>query len=596
MDDIIQLLPESIANQIAAGEVIQRPASVIKELLENALDAGSTEIEIALKDSGKTMILISDNGKGMSETDARMSFERHATSKIRKASDLFSIKTMGFRGEALASIASIAHVDLKTRTENSDTGTHIVIKGSTLEKQALCQTPKGTSISVKNLFYNVPARRKFLKTDSVELRHILEEFKRIALIHPEVFFKVYHNDSELYYLPASNFRQRVVGILGKKYNEMVLPVEEETDSLHIQGYIGKASAARKSKGDQYLYVNERFIKSNYLNHAIKMAYGDLLTKEMYPFYILNLTVEPEKIDINVHPTKHEIKFQEERLVYNFLNVAIKHSLGKYSLNPMIDFDNMPDIGKQQVESFGGFSSKEILKGDRASKKEISEWNKMYNDISEVAPSGGNQIILQSSASDVIDGGLFEQKAKSNPIQIHNTYIVHSIKSGFVLIDQKSAHERILYEDYLAHLEEGKQVTQKVLFPITISYKPEKYQLIINLLDALKQLGFETEDFGTQSIIIHGIPSGMSDTSIEEVLERFLDNYMENLSFDLGVNENFARSMAKSASIPRGKRLDTAEMQTIIDSLFSCEMPYISPEGRKSIITYELNELSRLFES
>ncbi len=592
MADIIQLLPESIANQIAAGEVIQRPASVIKELLENSIDAGSTEIEIILKDSGKSLIQIVDNGKGMSETDARMSFERHATSKIRVAADLFKINTMGFRGEALASIASIAHVELKTRTEDKDVGTRIVINGSAVQTQEICQTPKGTSISVKNLFFNVPARRNFLKTDATELSKILEEFKRIALIKPEIFFKVHHNGVELYYLPSSNIRQRVVSIFGKKYNEKLLPVQEETDAFSVQGFVGQADAAKKSRGEQYLFVNERFIKSNYLNHAIRLAYGDLLTKDVHPFYVLNLNIEPSQIDINVHPTKHEIKFQEERIVYNFLNVAIKHALGKYSLRPMIDFESEREF--ENVHSSMGVSSG--MDYPKAGRKEIDKWSSLYEEIKEnqMSPSTDDKVYT-SAATD--EGSLHNSldKIRSKPFQIHNKYIVHQIKSGFVLIHQCYAHERILYEQYNNQLSEGQGNSQKLLFPITINYTPERYTLLVNMVDELNHLGYEIENFGDNSIIVHATPAELEEDSAEDTLERFLNAYQENIEFQLGVAENLARSLAKSTAIKKGRRMTEEEMQTIIDKLFACKNPYVNPDGKKSVITYEISEIENLFK-
>jgi len=591
MADIIQLLPESIANQIAAGEVIQRPASVIKELLENSIDAGSTEIEIILKDSGKSLIQIIDNGKGMSETDARLSFERHATSKIREAADLFKINTMGFRGEALASIASIAHVELKTRTEEKDVGTRIVINGSSIETQEICQTPKGTSLAVKNLFFNVPARRNFLKTDATELSKILEEFKRIALIKPEIFFKLHHNGVEQYYLPASNIRQRVVSIFGKKYNEKLLPVQEETDAFSVQGFVGQADSAKKSRGEQYLFVNERFIKSNYLNHAIRLAYGDLLTKDVHPFYVINLSIEPSQIDINVHPTKHEIKFQEERIVYNFLNVAIKHALGKYSLRPMIDFESEREFQNVQGNT-GGTGHRGF---QRSGRQEIDKWSSLYDEIKENQLNATEDTIYRSAATEESTLHSSFDKIKSKPFQIHNNYIVHQVKSGFVLIHQCYAHERILYEQYKNCLSEGQGSSQKLLFPLTINYTPERYTLLINMVDELNHLGYEIENFGDNSIIVHATPAELEENSTEDTLDRFLSSYEENIEFQLGIAENLARSLAKSTSIKKGKRLSEEEMQSIIEKLFACQNPYVNSEGKKAVVTYEIAEIENLFK-
>lgn len=593
MAEVIQLLPESIANQIAAGEVIQRPASVVKELMENSIDAGSSNIELILKDSGKTLIQIVDDGKGMTEIDARMCFERHATSKIKTTADLFKINTMGFRGEALASIASIAHVDLKTRNAEMEMATHVKINGSKLEFQEPCQHPVGCSISVKNLFFNVPARRKFLKADATELRHILEEFKRIALIHPEVGFKVYHDGNELYVLNKGNFRQRIVAILGKKVNEQLIPVQEETEDFSIQGFVGKMDAAKKSRAEQYLYVNQRFIKSNYIGHAIKMAYGELLQKDHYPFYVINLNIDPAKIDINVHPTKHEIKFDEERLVYNFVNVTVKHGLGRYNLTPMIDFDNAPIGHSSQTQ---GINQQNFSGPKSNSKAEIKQWSDFYQSINESAPDDqAQQISLGSSVNqDSSDGFQESLESVHKPIQIHQTYILNHIKSGFILIDQKSAHERILYERFLAQLENKSGASQKLLFPLTFKYPAEKHLLIVELRDKLNTLGFEIEDFGHHSIIIHGIPTGMEEQSVQEIIDGFVDAYQANLEYKMGINENLAKSLAMYGSMKRGKHLSLEEMKNLIDQLFACEAPHVSPSGNKCVLSFTLDEIQNMF--
>jgi len=588
MADIIQLLPESIANQIAAGEVIQRPASVVKELLENALDAGAENIQLILKESGKALIQVIDDGKGMTEIDARMSFERHATSKIQKAEDLFYINTMGFRGEALASIASIAHVDLKTRTKDSEIGTQIKIHGSKLINQSPCAQSKGTSLSVKNLFYNVPARRKFLKSDPVELRHILEEFKRVAIIHPNIGFKVFNDDNELFLLKPTNLRQRIVNVFGKKINEKLIPVQEEANNMSIQGFVGNMDAAKKARSEQFFYVNQRFIKSPYLNHAIKQAYGELMPKELHAFYVLNLDIDPELIDINIHPTKHEIKFQEERLIYNFINVAVKHALGKYKITPMIDFDNTL-LSNRSTEVNRHFES------NTPSKSEVDAWSKMYQNLeTSKAPESQSEMFLGSQLNNQVDDGI--ESNDYSAIQINHNYIIHPIKSGFVLIDQKNAHERILYERFIEQLENQTASSQKLLFPLNFKYPPEKHLLILELRDKLNTLGFDIEDFGHQSIIVHGIPTGLEEASIENIIDGFLMAYQQNLDFKLGINENLARSLAQNSAINRNQNLSKTEINSLIDQLFACKTPYISPSGKKCIVTFDSTDLQKLFES
>lgn len=588
MADIIQLLPESIANQIAAGEVIQRPASVVKELLENALDAGAENIQLILKESGKALIQVIDDGKGMTEIDARMSFERHATSKIQKAEDLFYINTMGFRGEALASIASIAHVDLKTRTKDSEIGTQIKIHGSKLINQSPCAQSKGTSLSVKNLFYNVPARRKFLKSDPVELRHILEEFKRVAIIHPNIGFKVFNDDNELFLLKPTNLRQRIVNVFGKKINEKLIPVQEEANNMSIQGFVGNMDAAKKARSEQFFYVNQRFIKSPYLNHAIKQAYGELMPKELHAFYVLNLDIDPELIDINIHPTKHEIKFQEERLIYNFINVAVKHALGKYKITPMIDFDNTL-LSNRSTEVNRHFES------NTPSKSEVDAWSKMYQNLeTSKAPESQSEMFLGSQLNNQVDDGI--ESNDYSAIQINHNYIIHPIKSGFVLIDQKNAHERILYERFIEQLENQTASSQKLLFPLNFKYPPEKHLLILELRDKLNTLGFDIEDFGNQSIIVHGIPTGLEEASIENIIDGFLMAYQQNLDFKLGINENLARSLAQNSAINRNQNLSKTEINSLIDQLFACKTPYISPSGKKCIVTFDSTDLQKLFES
>ena len=609
MQDIIQLLPDNIANQIAAGEVIQRPASVVKELIENAIDAESTEIRLIIKDAGKTLIQVIDNGKGMSDTDARMSFERHATSKIKKAADLFSISTKGFRGEALASIAAIAHVELVTKTNEEELGRKIQISGSKVSKHEPCQAQSGSMFSVKNLFFNVPARRKFLKSDPVELKHILEEFKRVTLAHPDIFFTMYHNDQEVYHLPASNYRQRIVAILGKHVNDKLVPIEEDTEIVKIEGFVGKPEAAKKTKGDQYLFVNDRFIKSNYLNHAIRTAYEELIPKESYPLYILYIHVDPAKIDINVHPTKTEIKFEDERLIYNYIKVAIKHALGHYNVSPSLDFGTNTNFGNpiDNSKSFGKINDEYNLKGDYMHGKgkssfersNLKAWEQIYEGLQE-QPSGDSaeeqqSFTIASKISTEEGREISKIDEGKPPYQIHNTYILSHIKSGFLLIDQQAAHERILYEQNLASMSSHQRLTQKELFPRTIELDNAKATIMQNILPKVNALGFEIEEFGNKTYLIHGIPAGLAENQdATTLMEKLIDQYVSNMELQLGIEENLARSLAVSAAIKRGKAMDVSEMRLLIDQLFACEVPYKSPTGRRCIVTMDLDTILKQF--
>ena len=621
MADIIQLLPDAIANQIAAGEVIQRPASVVKELLENSIDAGSTNIKLIIKDSGKSLIQIIDNGCGMSETDARMSFERHATSKIREAKDLFAIKTMGFRGEAMASIAAIAHVEMRTRRHADELGIRIVVEGSEVKTQEACQCAGGTSTSVKNLFYNVPARRNFLKSNTVEMRHILDEFQRVVVANPDIFFTLHHNNTEVFHLPDGKLRQRVVGVFGNSWNKKLVPVDEETDILKIRGFVGKPEFAKKTRGEQLLFVNNRFIKSAYLNHAIMNAYEELLPKGTYPIYTIFIDIDPSNIDINVHPTKQEIKFDDERLVYNYLKVAIRHALGQYSITPTLDFDQDPNFSKyvptnkthyQEQEtkpSSGNSNYNDFPKPNPPSPLESSNlqnWEKLYDGLEsfdqpqDQSEGADESVTIESQWStnpvseEATSGFANEQK---RPYQVHCTYIVSQIKSGFILVDQQAAHERILYERYLSLLKDQQPLTQKQLFPKTITVSQIDAQVLLKIIPEINLLGFDIQEFGNDSFVIHGIPADLPPGRDEQkIIETLLEQFKNNMELKLDSHENIARSMARSASIKRGQTLTKQEMQELIDKLFACAVPYKSPTGHNCFITFDLEDLEKRFSS
>jgi len=623
MTDVIQLLPENVANQIAAGEVVQRPSSVVKELLENAIDAGATQIKLIVRDAGKTLVQVIDNGCGMSETDARMCFERHATSKIRESKDLFAIRTMGFRGEALASIAAVAQVEMRTRRATDELGTRIVVESSTVKTQEACQTPAGTSIAVKNLFYNVPARRNFLKSDPVEMRHVLDEFQRVAMANPDLFFSLHHNDQEIFHLPPGNLRQRIVKIFGEAANKKLVPVQEETDVLKITGFVGKPDFFKKARGEQLFFVNKRFIKSNYLHHAVVQAYEDLLPSDAFPFYVLFLEIDPTRIDINVHPTKQEIKFDDEKLVYHYLKVTVRHALGSHNITPTLDFEQEPAFqatptktpslypAPDRPASVGDYRPPRA--DDPRHEDNLRHWQRLYEglelagkaadipmqeDESGNVPSGetGISFEVRSSAEHTQmddESGSFS-KGQKEPYQIHGQYIVSHIKSGFLLIDQQAASERILYERYLEALGSQPIATQKMLFPKTIEFPPADAALLRDILDEVNCLGFEISEFGGNAFVVHGVPADLSGVSEEALLQKVLAQYKDNLELELGTQDNLARAMARNASVKRGQPLSVSEMQDLIDRLFACAVPYSSPSGRNCFITFELSELQKRF--
>jgi DNA mismatch repair protein MutL len=620
MSDVIKLLPESVANQIAAGEVVQRPASVVKELLENAVDAGANKVQLIVRDAGKTLIQVIDNGCGMSETDARMSFERHATSKIRESKDLFALRTFGFRGEALASIAAVAQVEMRTRRATDELGVRILIEDSTVKTQESCAAPQGTSIAVKNLFYNVPARRNFLKADPVETRHILDEFQRVAMANPDVFFSLHHNDSEIYHLPVGNLRQRVVKLFGEAVNKKLVPTEQETDILRISGFVGKPDYVKKTRGEQFFFVNKRFIRSNYLHHAVMGAYEDLLPADSYPLYVLFLDIDPASVDINVHPTKQEIKFDDERLVYNFLKVAVRHALGSHNVTPTLDFEQEPAFQarltpppvlrpEREPASVGNYRPPQRNDDDPGHRhaSNLEHWEKLYKGLelfgdknaeSDAEPQPDNPVFIERPGVEVLemdDDAATFSKAQREPCQIHSQYIVSHIKSGFLLIDQQAASERILYERYLEALENQPIATQKALFPKTVELSAADAALLRDILDEVNCLGFEIAEFGGNTFAIHGSPAELRPgVSEEALLQKVLEQYKDNLELQLGARDNLARSMARNAAIRRGQTLTPAEMQDLIDRLFACSVPFSSPSGRKCFIQFDLEELQKQF--
>ncbi|CAI8156931.1 MAG: DNA mismatch repair protein MutL [Formosa sp. Hel3_A1_48] len=607
MADIINLLPDHVANQIAAGEVVQRPSSVVKELLENAIDAGSTTIKLFIKNAGKTRIQVIDDGKGMSDTDARLSFERHATSKINSAEDLFSLNTKGFRGEALASIAAIAHVELKTKQENDELGTAITIEGSVVKKQETTATSKGTSIAVKNLFFNIPARRNFLKSDAVELRHIIDEFHRVVLAHPQINFSMYHNDNNLFDLRSENFRQRIVHTFGKKTNEKLVPVDEDTELLKISGFIGKPEFAKKSRGEQFFFVNQRFIKSPYLNHAIQAAFEGLLAPNKYPSYFLNLRVDPKSIDINIHPTKTEIKFDDEPTIYALLRAAVKHSLGQFSVAPILDFqrDSALDIPYHQqgdnvstprVEvdpDFNPFSSYKPNK----STPNTPAWESLYTGIKSAA-NNTNDFSEVQFESDELQSSIFdedESKKVQNTFQLQHKYIISTIKSGMVVIDQNRAHQRILYEDFLKQITVKDTVRQQLMFPLSFEFSTKDSEVFQTLKEQLEHSGFVFDELSNKQVTISAIPAALKESDVAKVFTQLIDDvHNEVPDFNFSSSDLLAKTFAKSLAIKNGKKLNVTEQEFIVNSLFACKEPTLSLNNKAIFKTIEITEIESKF--
>jgi len=616
MADIIQLLPDHVANQIAAGEVVQRPASVVKELLENAIDADSTLIKLIIKDAGKTLVQVIDNGKGMTTTDARLSFERHATSKIKSAEDLFQLNTKGFRGEALASIAAIAHVELKTKQEHEDVGTAIVIEGSDIKSQEVVVTPKGTSLSVKHLFFNIPARRNFLKSNTVELRHIIDEFHRVALAHPSIGFSMFSNGNETFNLPQSNYRQRIVNIFGNKTNEKLVPVEEATEVLVISGFVGKPEFAKKSRNEQFFFVNDRFIKSAYLNHAINSAFEGLLKDGAQPSYYLNLTVNPQTIDINIHPTKTEIKFDDEHTLYAILRSAVKHSLGQFNIAPVLDFDRDANLdtpysyeqkGMPSVEvdrSFNPFKEdtpkvKTVASTPTYKKEPSANWESLYVGLESKGTKTTTDFSEIHFESQPQNESIFKNEhaveQKQTTYQLNNKFIISTIKSGMLVIDQHRAHQRVLYEDFLRHITIKEGVSQQLLFPLELHFSNQEIALINQLKEDLESTGFIFQSIENETVQITGVPVNVPESEVSIILEQLISDVENEVpDSNFSATDLLAKSMAKSLAIKTGQSLTNPEQEHLVNRLFGCTEPNVSPTNRTTFITMTVDELDKKF--
>lgn len=614
MSSIIQLLPDAIANQIAAGEVVQRPASVVKETLENALDAGASEIQLSIQDAGKSMIQIFDNGQGMNETDARMCFERHATSKIKKVADLFSIHTFGFRGEAMASIGAVARVELKTKQANDELGTEIFIEDSSVLSQQPIATKNGTCITVKNLFFNVPARKNFLKSNKVEIRHITDEFVRAALSRPDVAFKFYVDNDLTYDLKGGNFKKRIIQLFGKAYEQALVEVKEESAIVKISGYVATPDLARKTRGDQFFLANGRFIKSPYFNHSVVGAFENLIPEGYYPAYFLKLELETSKIDVNVHPTKTEVKFEDEKAIYAILSAAIKKALNDFHVAPVIDFDQdkanleswMQGSGSKQQVNFQSFtgSNNAASRGSSTSwtppaylnkqpAQGANNWKSLYEGLENTGHEKHQSFETKSQTKSL--AGLIDLDSDKKPFQLANKYLVSTIRSGLLLVHQNRAHERILYEKFSLSIKEGKSKTQKKLFPEVVQLNATQYKVIMSCLSHINEIGFELSSFGNNAILVNGMPEEVADDSCELVVRKMADEFSKENSDDtLSLKEGLAKSLAKGAALKTGKTLSQRETLALIEQLFACKEPYYSIDGRPTLQVISVDELDTKF--
>ncbi len=620
MEDVIRLLPDAIANQIAAGEVVQRPASIVKELLENSIDAQATSITLIVKEAGKTLVQVIDNGSGMSETDARLSFERHATSKIKKAEDLFNILTMGFRGEALASIAAVAQVELKTKRIEDTLGTYICIEGSQFKNQESIASADGTSLAIKNVFFNVPARRNFLKSNPVEMRHVLDEFNRVSLANPDIEFQLFHNDLEIHHLLSGKLSQRIVGIFGKNYRKQLATCQEETPLVNIRGYIGRPENAKKTRGEQFFFVNKRYIRHAYLNHAVITAYENLIPKDYHPFYVLFLEIDPVHIDINIHPTKTEVKFDDERSIYAIVQAAVRKALSVHHLSPMLDFEidanfsgqTHANTAIQENPLYQGTNKSQgnsfpSSKSSNQIKQRASDWEKLYQDLQKDTPETNahwaknedkESLTFESGVNQMGQDSLFKLSKENNaerPVfQLHRQYILSPVKSGLLLIHQTGAYERILYDKYKKQLVAPKNITQQLLFPIDIKLNASDFQLILEIEPEIRNLGFVFVVVEAQHLQLKGVPVGIHHENHLEIFEEFIEqfkNYQSNL--EVTKLEMMARALAKRTAARMRVSLSGQEMNQLIDQLFASENPNYTPEGKAIFRSLSLHELDNL---
>jgi DNA mismatch repair protein MutL len=598
MDNLIKLLPDHVANQIAAGEVVQRPSSVVKELLENSIDSGAKKISLLIKESGRTLIQVVDNGCGMSEKDALICFQRHSTSKIISAADLFNLSTKGFRGEALASIAAISHTELITKTKSSEIGTFIRIEGNKIIQNKSIVSNEGSSISVKNLFYNVPARRNFLKSDNVEVRHIINEFHRVALAHPEIHFEFDNNDNQLFSLPISNIRQRIVNIFGSKSNEKLVPVNETTEVLKLSGFIFKPEFSKKSRGEQFFFVNNRFIKSPYLNHAVNSAFEGLINSGYNASYFLFLDVDPKRIDINIHPTKTEIKFDDDHTIYAILRSAIKHSLGQFNISPILDFDR--DKNLDIPYKYASMSSTNNIEVEV--NHNFNPFDKNQNELNfkDLNQSKDNQQLEYSAFQGDLNSQLdldsnLNHESTSSVFQLKNKYLVNKIKSGLVIINQNRAHQRILYENFLKYITVQGNDSQKLIYPVDVQLSIKEIAIIENFKTQLNNSGFLFDTVNNDTLSFSSLPSSIEKDDLESVIRSLLDNITNEIPDDnFSQTDMISKSLAKSMAIKNGQNLNANEMDFIVNGLFACKEPNISPFNKRTYITLTKEDLDNKF--
>lgn len=588
MTDIIKLLPDAVANQIAAGEVVQRPASVVKELLENAIDAEATHIRLLIKDGGRTLIQVIDNGKGMSETDARLSIERHATSKISSANDLFAIKSMGFRGEALASIAAIAHMEIKTRAHDQELGTQICVEASQVTSQKPTQTPKGTSVGVKNLFFNVPARRNFLKSRQVEMRHVLEEFNRVAIANPHIKMELHDDNTSRHQLPKGVLKQRIINLLGKNMEQKLVPVTVETALVTIRGFTGKPEFAKKTRGEQYFFVNNRYFKHPYFHHAVDNAYSQLLPEKSFPSYFIFFHIDPTRIDINIHPTKTEVNFADGQGIYAVLRSAVRKALGSHNLTPSLDFDREQSFDPRPSSSGRPIRSPEV--------KMTPGYNPFQTENTGAQPTATSTVRTVSTDNTLIPKDTEGERQNPYFLQLHGEYIASNIKSGLMLVHQQRAHERVLYEHFLQRLKDADGSSQRLIFPQTVTLSPADSELMEEVAPSLKNMGFQLKKVHPKKWEFEGCPANFNNENLQQMMESVLEDYKAQM-MDAGMDRysNLAKAMARKIAIKAGKTLKQEEMKSLIDSLFVCQMPEYSIDGKAVIQIVKTEELKEKFK-
>lgn len=623
MENVINLLPDAVANQIAAGEVIQRPASVVKELMENSIDSGATKVQLLIKDAGRTLVQVIDNGCGMTEQDARMSFERHATSKINVAEDLFSLCTKGFRGEALASICAVAHVEMKTRREKDELGFHLVNEGSVVTTQEPAAVSQGTSIAVKNLFFNIPARRKFLKSNTVETRHIIDEFQRVALIHPEINFVLINNDSEVYNLPKGNFRQRIVSIFGKSFDQKLVPIAEDTDIVGVAGFIGKPEFAKKTRGEQFFFVNKRFVRNTYLNHAIAQAMEDLLPPKGYPTYFIQLEIDPGDVDINIHPTKTEVKFGDEKSIYAILRAATKQSLNQFKVAPTLDFEQETSFDTWKSSQSEGPISEPVVKVNKgfnpfdvqtdnssarvssggnsfSSKPNNTEktnfnWNNLYEADDNLKNENFDDLFGEIEFEDEHEQPkLIDSEAASFGFvqQLYNQFITTIHQGSLVFIDQRRAHQRVLFEYFLSAVQNQKKSSQQLLFPETISLQASDAELLKSVLPELQLMGIDISEFGPTDFVVNGLPSDLNELNATHLIESLIEGFKVNGDSIKNDKETaLAKNLSNNIAIKKGQKLDAEEMRALLQQLFDCESPFVSPNGKPTFFNFTPEEIN-----